>query len=333
MKSKIVLGTLVVGFCGILLVSYGKEIKKEQVSADSFVSKEKKEPIFPALNRPESYNHSNNEVVSIPEIITPVTSRSAINEAATKEELTTRMLNSIDFFSNAKGQLSYNSFNKNGISYTTDFVMNKSNMNLTYEETNFDIKEDKLRSAGMTDISEKYVTTFDSKNFTAYNLVGDEVSERVDQFLEVSPEQMGRSNSNENGGLEDKISLTETGEPIYELKYEPNYLTYSKQALLPEDLTLGILKDFDKWEIVSNEEFAGIQTKRIEGQLNEEYRKRYLSETFIMNVDPMTGILLRFESYLGTEVKEQMIVNEIELNSVLSRDMFITTKEEVANEK
>lgn len=330
--KKLVVGVAIVGVCGIMLSISASHKNTNRASANNFISKEIKELEKPEMEKPESYNRTNNEEVTVPEVIAPPKTRSVLGEATTKEELTTRMLNSIDHFSNAKGQLVYTSSNDQ-TSYTTDFVMNSYNINLSYEATNFTVKPELSRSKKSSGVETKFVQTFDSKNLNLYNLIDDEVSERTDQVLDVPPIQTRGDFSAEGEGLAEKISIDEDGIPTYELKADPTHLVYAKQALLPEDLTLGILKDIENWEIVSDEEVAGVSTKRIEGQLNEEYRKRYLSETFIMNVDPKTGILLRFESYLGKELKEQMLVNHLELNSILNKEMFETTKEEVANEK
>lgn len=243
-----------------------------------------------------------------------------------KEELTTRMLNSIDYFDIAMGQIAHRSV-KNGTNSLTDFAVVKGSgeasdpNRLTYESTKYAQESKNNQQAGETSFEQTLIdTTLKTKSIDGNNNV-------TPQVLIIDPDQADSTNLNSVSGkedtLEERISLDQFNNPVYDKKIDNNYLRESKIILLPEDYVLGLLADFNSWSIEGKESYLEFETLVIRGTLPQGYADKYSAESFKMNVDPFTGVLLSFEAYNeSNDVQESYQAISFDYPAEISRKVF-----------
>ena len=84
------------------------------------------------------------------------------------------------------------------------------------------------------------------------------------------------------------------------------YATYGKDptgahelgvCYIPQEMTIGYLKNFDDWEIVDVIDWNGRECYLIQGIAEKEYGTRFDVDTFKIWVDKATGIWYRYEGY------------------------------------
>jgi hypothetical protein len=68
-------------------------------------------------------------------------------------------------------------------------------------------------------------------------------------------------------------------------------------CFVPQEMTVGYLKDFSNWEITGTQEVQGRTCAVVEGTADPEYGSRFGVETFTILVDQATGIWMQFEGY------------------------------------
>ncbi|GAE48197.1 hypothetical protein JCM21738_5282 [Mesobacillus boroniphilus JCM 21738] len=126
-----------------------------------------------------------------------------------------------------------------------------------------------------------------------------------------------------NSTIKDRL-IVMNGETSFIRKADPAHMGVAATSLLPQDFAGGFMEDPANWNIVGNEEVAGVQTVVIEGTLDEYYSSKYNGGNFKLNVDPNTGILLQMEVRdKAGELKRSLKTSSIKINGTLDESSFV----------
>lgn len=66
---------------------------------------------------------------------------------------------------------------------------------------------------------------------------------------------------------------------------------------IPQEMSMGYLKNFDMWDITDYKDFQGRSCAVVQGKAEPEYGSRFNVETFEILVDQATGVWMQFEGY------------------------------------
>ncbi|MGX7417909.1 hypothetical protein ACWOFR_03795 [Carnobacterium gallinarum] len=236
-------------------------------------------------------------------------------EATTKDEITTKMLNSVDYFKSAKGNLTYYSESHEELRYSLDFAMTNDDYTLSYE-----------KSIANSNVG---VGVFDGTKLVRYDFVNGNLNKK-DSYL--TNDTNIDSSTYKGTTISDRITYGSDGIPMANYRFDSTYLGSAKQALLPENLTIGLLENFSNWDIISTENFLGLSVLKITGILPPHYAEKYSAENFTMKVDSKTGVLVQFQALKNEKIMENMEVHELLYNSELDSHVFTDTEEDILNE-
>lgn len=190
------------------------------------------------------------------------------NPEQIKNMVYNKMLNTVDYFNSAEGSFVTNLIDMESES-EVNFITNIS-QEASYESAN-DIE---------TFWRGNQVSTYNNMARTALIL---NCGEYVNDETRLSGES--------------RIEIESDGSKNYYYRYNSTNLPYAKLALLPQEMTFGLLSDFTLWSAFENVEYLGRTCVSISGVTTEEYCKRLNTVNFEMYVDESTGIILKYEGF------------------------------------
>ncbi len=88
---------------------------------------------------------------------------------------------------------------------------------------------------------------------------------------------------------EEQINATYGGDPTGDHVLGAFYI--------PQEMSMGYLKNFDMWDITDYKDFQGRSCAVVQGKAEPEYGSRFNVETFEILVDQATGVWMQFEGY------------------------------------
>lgn len=197
-----------------------------------------------------------------------------------------KMLNSVDNFSTVQGKI-------------------KMKLNGENEEVTIQYK---------TDLENAYTHEIVQGNTTDIEIVADYKHEVLYNNIE-----RGYLKSNrilQDDPIEDipvkERTKTEEGINIWYYRDDPTGLVYAKESIFPQERIFGYLYDFELWNIVGEEIYAGQNCWVVNGHLEGEYAEKIGIKKYVFKIDKKTGCLLGYEGYDSSEnLKDYIITNEI----------------------
>jgi len=224
---------------------------------------------------------------------------SSINsEELAKQSIQDKMLNSVDYFKNAKGSFRYY-IKKSNIDDTVTFNVNLNGKPGSYVKT--------INNQDQSSIE----TTFDGDN--RLNVDNENKTYTVDPVLEADSNSPTPPKSAKGRYLK--------GQDGFIISRDPANMGQASSVLNNQYIALGFLEDYNKWEINEDDEFLGLPATVITGELPDMYKERFDGELFKIWVHKDTGIILNLEIY--DDSKE--IVNNIKLNDIKLNTNKITS--------
>lgn len=215
-------------------------------------------------------------------------------QLAAKEEIHTKMLNSIDHFDRVKGSFTYHSDAAN-YEYLVEYNVNVKNTPSSHV---------KIRST-----NNEYLEHSFSQDTGVVSLDHKQKAFKKHEVAEFNQVPL-------NKNVKSRYTTTPQGEKVYNSRLDPTFMNMASLSVFPQDFGLGFLEDYSKWEITSNnEKVNGHEVTTIEGVLNESYQQRHQTKTFKMWVHTSTGILLKMEEYnKDGKATEYVITHDIKIN-------------------
>ncbi|XXM70798.1 hypothetical protein ACQ0QQ_13875 [Lysinibacillus sphaericus] len=205
-------------------------------------------------------------------------------EDMTKKEVLEKLLNTVDYFETASGELElFTTYGDGSTSVTTtEFKLsNKRNFG------GYDKTTEKLQNGG------------ESVNETIYNDKKIWRKESVGKTYTACAYQP--VTSQETFTTPDEAFSVEESrlfKPNTKLRERPLPYSRSGLSLFPYEMTVRNLRDEHLWKIEKqNEEVAGHNTIVLFGEFDEQNKELMKNETFRFWVDKDTGILVKYEMY------------------------------------
>lgn len=221
-------------------------------------------------------------------------------ENISKEELQHRMLNSIDYFESVEGGFIYHDIL--GEDTTIDYKIKIKDKPSSYEKL---IMKDNTIQASF-DGTEK--TFLDDKNKVFRKLGVMKQTYNKDQFKSESPKERYQSRD---------------GEKVYIHRGDPSNMGLASESVFPQNIALGFLEDYNKWDISSEGTLNGENVVIVKGTLNDYYSAKFKATSFKLWVDKDTGILLQREVYNENgDVVEFIKTTSIKINSSIDDTKF-----------
>jgi hypothetical protein len=252
-----------------------------------------------ALNGGEAISTYAETTETLPAETVPVTENSdtaeyvinTVDDELTQDAIYDRMLNTVDYFENARG------------SFVTDMINTQSKSTVEFvTDLNEGISYEKL-SGSDNDTETLYkdgrVSTYNNTEKTVLNLICGEYEEDAEKL------------SGEN-----RISTESDGSKSYYYRYNSTNLPYAKLALLPQEMTFGLLSDFSLWDLCGSTTYLGRDCEVISGTASEEYGSRLNTAEFELYVDRSTGIILKYEGFSSDgELSGYIYMQDISIDS------------------
>lgn len=233
------------------------------------------------------------------------TAKAAISQVdITKEEIQNKMVNSIDYFDTVKGSFTYHA-NHSNAHYTVDYQVRlgqnpSSYTKLKTSEKDRDMKFDGENLIILDNKNKKYEQYKIDKNELKTNLKGTSAKARY--------------NKNSAGKVE---GVT--------LRRDPSFMGVASDTIFNQNIALGFLEDHSKWNIITEENYLGLNAVIIEGELNSYYQQKHGAKTFKLWVHKDTGILLKMEEYnIKNETVYYIRTDSIKINDTLENEKLKT---------
>jgi hypothetical protein len=213
-----------------------------------------------------------------------------------KQIVQDKMLNSIDNFKSARGSFRYYAKLDNVDNNTIDFDVKLNGKPVSYVK---DTSKD-----GQYNVE----TTFDGDT----RLSVDNKDKSYGESGVAKGDGKSPSKSAQHRYLKDK-----KGKRIgVILRQDPSEMGIASSVLYNQNVALGILEDYNKWNIDKEETFLGFPVTVISGELPEDYKPRFEGTSFKILMEKDTGIILSLEVYNDAkEVVAAITVNNIKVNS------------------
>lgn len=247
------------------------------------------------------------------------------NSDEAKRNIQNLMLNSIDYFTNAKGNFEYLS-SSGGYHLSVDYQVDLSDEAKSYEKSE-EITQNNYQSMKMKTSNTQEISVYDGEAITVYK--SDDMKYKAAsvqptvESIEVGSVSESERNELADSTMEDRVSELD-GEKVYIPRVDPAYMGIAKTSLFPEDLAMGLLENKDQWNITREDKVAGVNVIVLEGLLNNDYAQRYQADKFELSVDPETGILLKMViTDLSGKVKERILTKNITLDHKLDSRLFV----------
>lgn len=226
----------------------------------------------------------------------------------TKDQLYYRCMNSIQFLSHVSGDIS--------VQFApTNPTVFKGNINHDFVNGKYFTCLESIDANNSDNCIQTLTTYNDSNTCHALN------DNRVDGFKhhDVSSGDMcPKLNASEFTKAnilnpDDKTSIGETeakGETVItsieQLSEMQINATYGKDPTgdnvlgafyIPQEMSMGYLKNFDMWDITDYKDFQGRSCAVVKGKAEPEYGSRFGVETFEILIDQATGVWMQFEGF------------------------------------
>lgn len=219
-----------------------------------------------------------------------------------KENIQNFMVNSIDHFDNAKGSLSYYAKHSD-----------------TYYEVEFEVK--------LGDTPSSYTKLKSKDNDIEYKFDGELLLEQDNRIKEYSLYELDKNDlqsSLKGTPAKERYEKGEDGKTLgVILRKDPSFMGLASDILFNQNIALGFLEDYTKWEIQGNEDYLGLNAVTIKGELNDYYKEKHQAEIFKLWVHQDTGILLKMEEYSKQgDIVYYIKANDIKLNSITDSKNF-----------
>ncbi|WP_099354075.1 hypothetical protein [Fredinandcohnia onubensis] len=217
------------------------------------------------------------------------------------------MLNSIDNFENVKG--SFKNWSKPaGYEYSVEYIV-KSGNNPSSKVKIIENGENVIESSydGETNV----ILLNDKKEYMKKN------NKSNNDFREKEKKQLGVLPKN-------RYLLGNNKEKIYLYKNDYTNMNVAKDSLFPQEIALGYLEDYSKWEIIDDSaKFAGEEAVLIEGTFNDYYAAKHQAVMFKLWVHKDTGVLLNLEEYNSDmELVSGLTTQDIKFNDKFNNANF-----------
>lgn len=210
-------------------------------------------------------------------------------DSATKGDVFHMMLNTVDYFNKASGT----------------FIFNCSDPN---NRTIVDFQTNMLDTTSYSEVKHIYVDglstpiSMNSDSTTADQIVYCQNSDEITLNEENKTYNIRPFSTNSLESClpikdEDRITTAPDGMPCYSYRLNPTNVEFSSMCLLPQEITIGFLKDQDLWEIEGIKEFSGLDCYVIHGKTSEDYGAKLNVAEFEFLVDVNTGVLVRYEGF------------------------------------
>jgi outer membrane lipoprotein-sorting protein len=222
----------------------------------------------------------------------------------TKEQIQNKMVNSIDYLDTVKGSFTYHA-DHNNTHYTVDYQVKlgenpSSNTKLKTDEKDRDMKFDGENLLILDNKNKKYEQFKIDKNDLKTNLKGTSAKDRYKK--------------DSSGKVEGVI-----------LRRDPSFMGIASDTIFNQNVALGFLEDYSKWDIVGEETYMGLNAVVIKGELNNYYQQKHGAKTFKIWVHKETGILLNMEEYdSNNKIVYYIRTDNIKINGTLDNEKFKT---------
>jgi beta-lactamase regulating signal transducer with metallopeptidase domain len=224
----------------------------------------------------------------------------------TKEEILTKMINTVDNFETAKGEFKVHYDNIDGL----DYSMVDYELSLTKYEGG--VSKVTNRVNGNDEVIYHY---YKDGKFWSKDKAG------TVQAVYKKPER------NKTLTLDQAFQTDEQG--IYMTKYrERPPIGEAMSSLFPYEIASNYTRNLNNWEIEKqNEMVLGHNTLVIKGKLDDYSRIKHKSDTFRFWVDKDTGILVKYETYDSEgKVVDYLYPKSLEINVPINSDDFTPNK-------
>jgi outer membrane lipoprotein-sorting protein len=256
-----------------------------------FNGPEVKQANEPNENMQESLEPSNEKTAYIP-------SKQEENyDEMTKEEILTKMINTVDYFETAIGE--FKSFSGGDPGYTViEYAISLKNQPGGYGKRTH-------TENGKNDTFYEYY-----KDGTVWNLI-----EQIHTYRQMSYSE-GRSSGTLK--IEDAFSTDNEGINVTKYRERPP-IGSANETLFPYEIASNYTRDLSKWEIEKqNEELLGHNTLVIKGTKNHRD-----FQSFRFWVDKDTGILVKYETYNSAgDVVDYLYPSKLEINVPIDSEQF-----------
>lgn len=200
-----------------------------------------------------------------------------------------KMINSIDYFTEVKGNYEYSD---NRIKY---------NEQVEYEIVLTPTIRSYEKISNNTNVVENTYSNGILK-------IKDLTSGKETSYTNISENKIEESKKNK----ESRIVKDKSGVKTYIYRPELEYLTKSRVSILPETVAMGFLEDFEKWDIKKQYKFAFRDTLVLGGKFAGSYAERKEASSFEVHIDLDTGIMLKYVTFND----EGDIVEKLETKSI-----------------
>jgi outer membrane lipoprotein-sorting protein len=256
-----------------------------------FNGPEVKQANEPKENMQESLEPSNKKTAYIPP------KKEENYDEMTKEEILSKMINTVDYFETALGE--FKSFSGGDPDYTViEYAISLKNQPGGYGKRTY-------TKNGKNEIFYEYY-----KDGTVWNLI-----EQTHTYR-----QMSYSEGSNSGTLkiEDAFSKDNEGTNVTKYRERPP-IGSANETLFPYEIASNYTRDLSKWEIEKqNEELLGHNTLVIKGIKNHRD-----FQSFRFWVDKDTGILVKYETYNSAgDVVDYLYPSKLEINVPIDSEQF-----------
>lgn len=236
----------------------------------------------------------------------------------TKEEILTKMINTVDNFETAKGEFKTHDYISPGyqvVDYELSLHHNAGGYNIITNVENG--KEQKVMQFYKDG----------SENGTSWEINNQLRTYSTSVYHSQKPRPRPR------GTLTIKAAFTvdKEGNNVTDYRERPT----SNESLFPYEIASNYTRDLNKWEIEKqNEMLLGHNTLVIKGKLDDYARIKHKSETFRFWVDKDTGILLKYETYNAAgNVVNYLYPTKLEINIPIDSKEFVPNLDGYNKEK
>ncbi|RBP84462.1 MucB/RseB family protein [Cytobacillus firmus] len=218
----------------------------------------------------------------------------------TKEEILTKMLNSVDYFETAKGEFKIN------YADTLGETLIEYELSLNHKAGGYS------KETYITDGAKK-VTILYYKDGTRW-----EIDENSGSYGEGKYPKEIQGNQSETLKIEDAFSVDSEGINVTNYRERP-HIGQAASSLFPYEIASNYTRDLNSWDIEKqNEELLGHNTLVIKGEVD---RRKF--QSFRLWVDKDTGILVKYETYNSEgKIVDYLYPTKLEINVPIDSEKF-----------
>lgn len=226
------------------------------------------------------------------------TAKASETVTLSQESIHTKMLNSIDYFKSVQGTFVYKSKPAN-FKYSVDYKVQTRNGN----RSNVKIK-DSVQEINSVYDGQTLVESFsEQESYQEFKM--------DENAIEVQAESEKADKS-----IKSRYDKSEKNEKVYNYRTDPTYMSAASVSVFPQEIALGFLEDYSKWEISGDIKYLGQNAVIINGTFNDYYAEKHQAETFKLWVDKNRGILLKLEEYgKDNEVMTSLVTTKFKVDS------------------